>query len=66
MKTGQDVVMMPKMEFDYLCPFCRSKTVTYVRERRTNVGYPEKDPAHSGIYVEEWCCAFCHRAFELF
>jgi hypothetical protein len=66
MKTYEEALRIPKMEFDSLCPFCRSRAVYLVGAHRTNAGDPENDPANSGIYVEDWSCAVCYRSFELF
>jgi hypothetical protein len=66
MKLDHEVTLMPKREFDSLCPYCKSRAVFLVGARRAEAGSPGERPASSGGYIEEWSCAVCYRTFELY
>ena len=68
MITDQDVKRIKKVQFDALCPYCRSRAVYLLGAHRVAAGALGGLSGHSqeGAYVEDWCCAICRRSFELY
>lgn len=65
MKTDQEVIRIPKREFDSLCLYCKSRAVYFLGTHRTEVNASGNHGASPEAYIEDWCCAICYRSFEL-
>lgn len=66
MEMNKEVPIIPKKEFDSLCPFCKSRAVYRIGAHIAEPPGPFKTPYDPGSYIEEWRCAVCYESFELF
>jgi len=55
-----------KLEFDSLCPFCKSRAIFKTGERQMPSPSFFARPEFSEATVEVWRCGVCFKTFELF
>lgn len=66
MERNEEDGRITKKDFDSLCPYCKSRAIFRIGERRS-IAHDfcwNSDNPQAG--AEEWSCAVCFRVFILF
>ena len=62
----QEEIRIPRSDFDSFCRYRRFVAVYLSQAYKIDTREPGNEHYFSGVYIENWRCAKCHRFFELF